>query len=101
MDLVVAMAPFVDEVTMTKTFELIKPYLEVRRVYMLKSNLLNLSIFLVNAVSVGAFVYRPKSQACRRRHTVCWRRCVEERETSVDRLSWLIWKHSKSSFSRL
>ena len=29
MDLVVAMAPFVDEATMTKTFELIKPYLEV------------------------------------------------------------------------
>lgn len=29
MDLVVAMAPFVDEVTMTKTFELIRPYLEV------------------------------------------------------------------------
>uniref|UniRef100_A0A4W6C457 Ribosomal RNA processing 12 homolog n=1 Tax=Lates calcarifer TaxID=8187 RepID=A0A4W6C457_LATCA len=30
MDLVVAMAPFVDEVTMTKTFELIKPYLETK-----------------------------------------------------------------------
>lgn len=30
MDLVIAMAPSVDEVTMTKTFELIKPYLEVR-----------------------------------------------------------------------
>lgn len=30
MDLVVAMAPSVDEATMTKTFELIKPYLEVR-----------------------------------------------------------------------
>ncbi|XP_029305253.1 RRP12-like protein [Cottoperca gobio] len=30
MDLVVAMAPAVDEVTMTKTFELIKPYLEVK-----------------------------------------------------------------------
>lgn len=30
MDLVVAMAPFVDESTMTKTFELIRPYLEVR-----------------------------------------------------------------------
>jgi len=30
MDLVVAMAPFVDEVTMTKTFELIRPYLEVK-----------------------------------------------------------------------
>ena len=30
MDLVVAMAPCVDEVTMTKTYELIKPYLEVR-----------------------------------------------------------------------
>ncbi|XP_030626814.1 RRP12-like protein isoform X2 [Chanos chanos] len=28
MDLVVAMAPFVDETSMTKTFELIKPYLE-------------------------------------------------------------------------
>ncbi|XP_071336805.1 RRP12-like protein [Trachinotus anak] len=30
MDLVVAMAPFVDEVTMTKTFELIRPYLETK-----------------------------------------------------------------------
>uniref|UniRef100_A0A7N8WWX9 Ribosomal RNA processing 12 homolog n=1 Tax=Mastacembelus armatus TaxID=205130 RepID=A0A7N8WWX9_9TELE len=30
MDLLVAMAPFVDAVTMTKTFELIRPYLEVR-----------------------------------------------------------------------
>lgn len=30
MDLVVAMAPFADEVTMTKTFELIRPHLEVR-----------------------------------------------------------------------
>lgn len=30
MDLVVAMAPSVDEATMTKTFELIRPYLEVR-----------------------------------------------------------------------
>ena len=32
MDLVVAMAPCVDEVTMTKTYELIKPYLEVQLV---------------------------------------------------------------------
>lgn len=30
MDLVVAMVPFVDEATMTKTFELIRPYLEVK-----------------------------------------------------------------------
>ncbi|XP_035027985.1 RRP12-like protein [Hippoglossus stenolepis] len=30
MDLIVAMAPFVDEVTMTKTFELIRPYLETK-----------------------------------------------------------------------
>ncbi|XP_058507007.1 RRP12-like protein isoform X2 [Solea solea] len=30
MDLVVAMAPFVDEVTMTKTFELIRPFLETK-----------------------------------------------------------------------
>ncbi|XP_070696619.1 RRP12-like protein [Pempheris klunzingeri] len=30
MDLVVIMAPFVDEVTMTKTFELIRPYLETK-----------------------------------------------------------------------
>lgn len=30
MDLVVAMAPCVDEVTMSQTFELIRPYLEVR-----------------------------------------------------------------------
>lgn len=29
MDLVVAMAPSVDAATMTKTFELIRPYLEV------------------------------------------------------------------------
>jgi len=32
MDLVVAMAPCVDDVTMSKTYELIKPYLEVRTV---------------------------------------------------------------------
>lgn len=30
MDLVIAMAPFVDESTMTKTFELIRPYLETK-----------------------------------------------------------------------
>ena len=30
MDLVVAMAPCVDEGNMTKTYEMIKPYLEVR-----------------------------------------------------------------------
>lgn len=30
MDLMVAMAPCVDEVTMSQTFELIRPYLEVR-----------------------------------------------------------------------
>ncbi|XP_013887776.1 RRP12-like protein [Austrofundulus limnaeus] len=30
MDLVVAMAPFVDELSMTKTFELIRPYLEAK-----------------------------------------------------------------------
>uniref|UniRef100_A0A665UXK5 Uncharacterized protein n=1 Tax=Echeneis naucrates TaxID=173247 RepID=A0A665UXK5_ECHNA len=30
MDLVVAMAPFLDEVTMTKTFGLIRPYLEIK-----------------------------------------------------------------------
>ncbi|XP_062257338.1 RRP12-like protein [Platichthys flesus] len=30
MDLIVAMAPFVDEVTMTKTFDLIRPYLETK-----------------------------------------------------------------------
>ncbi|XP_019948079.1 RRP12-like protein [Paralichthys olivaceus] len=30
MDLMVAMAPFVDELTMTKTFELIRPYLETK-----------------------------------------------------------------------
>lgn len=30
MDLVVAMAPLADEATMTKTFELIRPQLEVR-----------------------------------------------------------------------
>lgn len=32
MDLVVAMAPCVDEATMNKTFELMKPYLEVRTI---------------------------------------------------------------------
>lgn len=36
MDLVVAMAPFVDEVTMTKTFELIRPYLETKEPSMQK-----------------------------------------------------------------
>ncbi|XP_061545527.1 LOW QUALITY PROTEIN: RRP12-like protein [Phycodurus eques] len=30
MDLVVAMAPFLDQLTMTKTFELIRPYLEIK-----------------------------------------------------------------------
>lgn len=56
MDLVVAMAPFVDEVTMTKTFELIRPYLEVRDVLcMLSLVLLNLSIFLLNCVVVCLF----------------------------------------------
>lgn len=29
MDLIVAMAPFVDEASMTQTYELIKPFLEV------------------------------------------------------------------------
>lgn len=42
MDLVVAMAPSVDEATMTKTFELIKPYLEVR-VHMVSFNVLYIS----------------------------------------------------------
>lgn len=32
MDLVVAMAAFVDEATMTQTYEQIKPHLEVRRI---------------------------------------------------------------------
>nr|XP_040034063.1 RRP12-like protein [Gasterosteus aculeatus aculeatus] len=36
MDLVIAMAPSVDEVTMTKTFELIKPYLETKEPAMQK-----------------------------------------------------------------
>ena len=40
MDLIVAMAPFVDEVTMTKTFELIRPYLEVMEHSVLSSNLI-------------------------------------------------------------
>lgn len=31
MDLVIAMTPFVDEASLTKTFELIRPYLEVRK----------------------------------------------------------------------
>lgn len=31
MDLVIAMTPFVDEVALTKTLELIRPYLEVRK----------------------------------------------------------------------
>lgn len=30
MDLVIAMTPFVDEASLTQTFELIRPYLEVR-----------------------------------------------------------------------
>lgn len=50
MDLVVAMAPFVDEVTMTKTFELIKPYLEVRALVVSNLDPLNLNIVLVNCV---------------------------------------------------
>lgn len=79
MDLVVAMAPCVDEVTMTKTFELIRPYLEVRALVVSDLNPSNLSSILVNCVSVGAFLkkkliyffFRQKSQACRRRRTVC------------------------------
>lgn len=55
MDLVVAMAPCVDEVTMTKTFELIRPYLEVRALLVSNLNPSNLSSILVNCVSVGAF----------------------------------------------
>lgn len=31
MDLVIVMTPFVDEASLTKTFELIRPYLEVRK----------------------------------------------------------------------
>lgn len=31
MDLVIAMTPFVDEASLTKAFELIRPYLEVRK----------------------------------------------------------------------
>ncbi|KAK9541593.1 hypothetical protein VZT92_001625 [Zoarces viviparus] len=38
MDLVVAMAPSVDEVTMTKTFELVKPYLETKEPGMQKKS---------------------------------------------------------------
>lgn len=56
MDLVVAMAPCVDEVTMTKTFELIRPYLEVRALVVSDLNPSNLSSVLVNCVSVGAFL---------------------------------------------
>lgn len=56
MDLVVAMAPCVDEVTMTKTFELIRPYLEVRALVVSDLNPSNLSSVLVNSVSVGAFL---------------------------------------------
>lgn len=55
MDLVVAMAPCVDEVTMTETFELIRPYLEVRALVVSDLNPSNLSSILVNCVSVGAF----------------------------------------------
>lgn len=55
MDLVVAMAPCVDEVTMTKTFELIRPYLEVRALVVSNLNPSNLSSILVNCVSVGVF----------------------------------------------
>lgn len=57
MDLVVAMAPCVDEVTMTKTFELIRPYLEVRALVVSDLNPSNLSSILVNCVSVGAFFF--------------------------------------------
>lgn len=39
MDLVVVMAPAVDEATMTKTFELIRPYLEVRALCLLHGSL--------------------------------------------------------------
>lgn len=57
MDLVVAMAPCVDEVTMTKTFELIRPYLEVRALVVSNLNPSNSSSIVVNCVSVGAFLF--------------------------------------------
>lgn len=100
MDLVVAMAPFVDELTMTKTFELIRPFLEVKTPIMTQevSNPDLLRAFLINLLVVGAFVFRSKSPACRRRRTACWRRCAEQRKTSANHLSHLIWKHSNMSF---
>lgn len=58
MDLVVAMAPAVDVATMTKTFELIRPYLEVRvyRVcliafqFLIKATLINFFVSFVSFV---------------------------------------------------
>lgn len=100
MDLVVAMAPSVDAATMTKTFELIKPFLEVR-VHTVSLNVLYISKSKHFLLASFLFVFRPRIQACRRRRIACWRRCAEERETSAGRLSWPIWKRSKRSCSRL
>lgn len=96
MDLIVAMAPFVDEATMTNTFDLIKPYLEVK----LSDLFMLLKCFLLKYTCMG-FVHRLRSQGCRRRPTVSWRRCVEERAKRVNHLLLKIWKHLKSFFLRL
>lgn len=51
MDLVVAMAPSVDEVTMTKTFELIRPYLEVRGIHCVLNGISGFNSKLLKYVS--------------------------------------------------
>lgn len=50
MDLVVAMAPFLDEVTMTKTFDLIRPYLQVSVYSVFNEPYCGLKVYLVNCL---------------------------------------------------
>lgn len=83
MDLVITMAPFVDEASLTKTLELIRPYLEVRKALRFEAR-----IFLADAMSV----FRPRSRACKRKPIECWRRCAAESEKSVGHLSFPIWR---------
>lgn len=84
MDLVIVMTPFVDEASLTKTFELIRPYLEVRK----KKKKIWIQIFLGDAISV----FRPRNRACKRRRTAYWRRCAAGSEKSVGHLCFQIWK---------
>lgn len=45
--------------------------------------------------------FRPRSQACRRRRTACWRRCAEGSERSAGPSSFQIWRRWKSYYWKL